>query len=58
MWTKYQNHCMKKKKLDAIFEKLGTKEIDYLTMVIARPEAFPRLTTQDLSFVKKICTFK
>lgn len=58
MWTKYQNHCMKKKKLDAIFEKIGTKEMDYLSMVATRPEAFPRLTTQDFSFVKKICTFK
>ena len=58
MWTKYQNQCMKKKKLDAIFEKLGTKELDYLSMVVRRPEAFSSLTTQDLSFVKKICTFK
>lgn len=58
IWTKYQNHCMKKKKLDAIFEKIGTKEHDYLPMIIRRPEAFPNLTTQDIAFVKKICTFK
>jgi hypothetical protein len=58
LWTKYQNQCMKKKKLDAIFEKLGTKEMDYLSMAAMLPEEFPRLTTQDLSFVKKICTFK
>ena len=58
MWTKYQNHCMKKKKLDAIFEKIGTKEMDYLPLVNMRASEFPSLAPQDLSFVKKICTFK
>ncbi len=58
MWTKYQNFCMKQKRLEAIFSKIGSRNINHLSMVLTRPELFPGLTTQDLSFVKKMCTFK
>jgi len=58
MWTKYQNFCMKKKKLDAIYEKIGARDMDRFGLVMASSGDWPKLTPQDLAFMKKICTFK
>lgn len=58
LWTKFQNHCMKRKKLEAVYKKIGSDSLDVLPLVILRPDAYPELTPQDISFVKKMCTFK
>ena len=57
-WTKHQNMCMKKKKLEIIFEKINSKDTDYFPMVISNAAEYPTLTSQDINFMKKICTFK
>lgn len=58
LWTKFQNYCMKRKKLEAIYKKIGSKSIDDVPLVIARAADYPELTPQDVTFMKKICTFK
>jgi hypothetical protein len=58
LWTKFQNYCMKRKKLEGIYKKIGTKSIDDVPLVIARSADYPELTPQDVTFMKKICTFK
>ena len=58
LWTKFQNYCMKRKKLEGIYKKIGTKSIDDVPLVIARAADYPELTPQDVTFMKKICTFK
>ena len=58
LWTKFQNYCMKRKKLEAIYKKIGSKSIDDVPLVIARAVDYPELTPQDVTFMKKICTFK
>ena len=58
MWTKYQNFCMKKKKLESIYEKIGARGIERFPLILVRPEEWPRLTSQDLAFMKKICAMK
>jgi hypothetical protein len=58
LWTKYQNMCMKKKRIEAICEKIRIKDPEYFPVVIARAADYPALTAQDISFMKKICTLK
>jgi len=58
LWTKFQNYCMKRKKLEGIYKKIGTKSIDHLPLVISRETDYPDLTPQDVTFMKKICSFK
>jgi hypothetical protein len=58
LWTKFQNYCMKRKKLDLIYKKIGTNSLETIPLVILRSGDYPELTPQDISFMKKICTFK
>lgn len=58
IWTKYQNACMKRKKLEALFQKLGSRDMERLPLVALRPQDYPTITPQEISFMKKICTFK
>lgn len=58
LWTKFQNYCMKRKKLEAIYKKIGTDSLDALPLVVLKAAEYPELTAQDLSFLKKICSFK
>lgn len=58
MWTKYQNFCMKKKKLEAIYEKIGARDSERFPLILHQTKDWPRLTPQDITFMKKICTFK
>ena len=58
LWTKFQNYCMKRKKLEAIYKKIKTNSIDALPLVALKAEDYPELTPQDVTFMKKICSFK
>lgn len=58
LWTKFQNYCMKKKKLEAIFKKIKTTSLEALPLVLTRTAEYPELTAQDITFMKKICSFK
>ncbi len=58
LWTKFQNYCMKRKKLDLIYKKIGLNSIDVIPLVILKAGEYPELTAQDISFMKKICSFK
>jgi hypothetical protein len=53
MWTKFQNECMKRKKVEALKRKYGIEPefIEYYSNVLK--EADP----QEISFMKKISTF-
>ena len=56
LWTKYQNMCMKKKRIETICEKIQVRDTEYFPVVLARASEYPALTAQDISFMKKICT--
>lgn len=58
LWTKFQNYCMKRKKLETIFKKIKTNSLEAFPLVTARAAEYPELTPQDVAFMKKICTFK
>lgn len=58
LWTKFQNYCMKRKKLETIFKKIKTDSLEALPLIVMRSAEYPELTSQDISFMKKICTFK
>lgn len=59
MWTKYQNECMKRKKLESILAKIGGgTTTDHIPILISHASRYPQLTAQDVAFMKKICTFK
>lgn len=58
LWTKFQNYCMKRKKLEAIFKKIGTDSIDALPLAALKAADYPDLTPQDVTFMKKIFSFK
>jgi hypothetical protein len=58
LWTKFQNYCMKRKKLEGIYKKIGTNSLDMLPLVALKADEYPQLTPQDVTFMKKICSFK
>lgn len=58
LWTKFQNFCMKRKKLEGIYKKIGTNSLDVLSLVARKADEYPDLTPQDVTFMKKICSFK
>lgn len=58
LWTKFQNYCMKRKKLEIIYKKIGTKSLEHLPLVALKASEYPELTPQDVTFMKKICSFK
>ena len=60
MWTKFQNACMKRKKLDAlagIVPGLRPETIDFFLKIFSKEPARWGLTAQDLTLMKKMSTF-
>jgi len=53
MWTKFQNECMKRKKVEALKRKYGLEPEHLALWAGALTDADP----QDISFMKKISTF-
>jgi len=53
MWTKFQNECMKRKKVEALKSKYGIvpEFLEYYSRILTRADP------QDISFMKKISTF-
>jgi len=60
MWTKFQNACMKRKRLDSLEESIPGLKAEYLGFydrIVSRDPGQWGLTAQDLASMKKMSTF-